>query len=176
MLAAERMSPRIGVLLSLAPLACVAATASACSSYRIAAPRSEVLHPFAPIPTEFARVCTIRTSRLSQAVTFAVHDNGTLVGATKGPTFFCYKAEPGDHTIGVQADDTTTVTLHAEGGKSYYLHQKVPFGFMVKCDAVWVTEQAAHELVDDSSYEVIVQAPNGAAPPNAVPFAKAIAR
>ena len=136
----------------------------------------EVLHPFAPIPADFARVCVIRTSHLAQAVTFSTLDNGTLVGATKGPTFFCYKAEPGEHTLRIEADEPTTVKLQAEGGKSYYLHQKVPFGFMLRCDAEWVSEQDARELVDDSTYEVIVETPSAEHLPDAIPYAKAASR
>jgi len=147
--------------------------AAACSSYRISEPRAEVLHPFAPIPEEFARVCVIRTSRLAQAVAFPTHDNGVLVGATKGPTFFCYKAEPGEHTLLIQADSSTTVQLTAAGGKSYYLHQKVPFGFTMKCEAAWVTEPEARALVDDSSYEIVTQGPGAGPLPGAIPYASA---
>jgi hypothetical protein len=164
----------------MSPRTCVAAlfalTAVACSSYRIAEPRSEVLHPFAPIPSDFARVCMIRTSRMAQAVTFLSLDNGAVVGATKGPTFFCYKAEPGEHLLRIEADDPTTLKLHAEGGKSYYLHEKVPFALMLRCDAEWVTEAAAHALVEDSTYEVIVETPSKDQAPVAIPFAKAASR
>ena len=90
----------------------------------------------------------IRTSHLAQAVAFATLDNGTLVGATKGPTFFCYKAEPGEHTLRIEADEPTTVKLQAVGGRSYYLHEKVPFGFMLRCDAECVSEPKARELVE----------------------------
>jgi hypothetical protein len=132
-----------------------------------------VLHPFAPIPTDFARVCMIRTSRLAQAVPFVTLDNGALVGATKGPTFFCYKAEPGEHTLRIEADEATTVKLHAEGGRSYYLHEKVPFAFMLRCDAAWVSEPKARELVESSTYEVLTQTPASEHPPDPVPFARA---
>jgi hypothetical protein len=174
------MSPRFGAPL-LAPLAlclclCLGLTAVACSSYRIAEPRGEVLHPFAPIPTDFARVCVIRTSRLAQAVAFPTLDNGQLVGVTKGPTFFCYKAEPGKHVLRIEADDPTSIDLVAEGGKSYYLHQKVPFALMLKCEAAWVSEPVAHELVDDSTYEVLSETPSNEPSPGPIPFAKAATR
>lgn len=156
-------------------LAFVALSAAACSAYRIAEPHGEVLHPFAPIPADFARVCMIRTSHLAQAVAFTTLDNGALVGATKGPTFFCYKAEPGEHTLRIEADEPATVKLHAEGGKSYYLHEKVPFGFMLRCDPDWVSEPKARELVDDSTYEIITNTPASEHPPDPVPFARAAA-
>lgn len=171
------MSPRLGVTLAGAALVVVsAASSAACSSYRISEPRAEVLHPFAPIPADFARICVIRTSRLAQAVAFATMDNDALVGATKGPTFFCYKAEPGAHVLRIEADKSTTVQLRAEGGKSYYLHEKVPFAFIIRCDAVWVSESRARDLVDDSTYEVLTQTPKSQQLPGAVPFARAASR
>jgi hypothetical protein len=119
----------------------------------------------------------IRTSRIAQAIAFPTLDNGALVGATKGPTFFCYKAEPGEHTLRIEADEPTTLKLHAEGGKSYYLHEKIPFlQFVMHCDAEFVSEAKARDLVEDSTYEVIPQPPASEHPPDAVPFAKAAAR
>lgn len=154
----------------------VALSGAACSSYRIAEPRGEVLHPFAPIPGDFARVCMIRTSRMAQAVTFLSLDNGAVVGATKGPTFFCYKAEPGEHVLRIEADDPVTLKLHAEGGKSYYLHEKVPFALMLRCDPQWVSEPVARELVEDSTYEVLMETPSRDQSPGAIPFARAASR
>jgi hypothetical protein len=174
-LAPAAMSLRHGASAALA-LTVLALTGAACSPYRIAAPRAEVLHPFAPIPSEFARVCVIRTSHMAQAVTFTTFDNGALVGATKGPTFFCYKAEPGDHALRIEADEPTSLTFRAEGGQSYYLHQKVPFALMLRCDAAWVSQPVARDLVDDSTYEVLTQTPSGEPPPAPIPFAKAASK
>jgi hypothetical protein len=158
---------------SLSLVVLFAVTAAACSSYRISEPRAEVLHPFAPIPEDFARVCVIRTSRLAQAVPFPTLDNGVLVGATKGPTFFCYKAEPGEHTLRIQADEPTVVKLQAEGGRSYYLHETIPLAFVMHCNATWVSEPKARELVDDSSYEVLTATLATEHPPDPIPYARA---
>jgi hypothetical protein len=153
--------------------------AGACSPYKVSEPQGAVLHPFAPIPQEFARVCVIRTSQLAQAIAFPTKDNGALVGATKGPTFFCYRAEPGEHTLAIETEAPTSVELRAEGGKSYYLHQKVPFdpfALKMRCETAWVDETVARKLVDKSSYEVVTQGPNGEALPEPVPYAKAASR
>jgi hypothetical protein len=154
-------------------------TGAACSPYRVSEPHGEVLHPFAPIPQEFARVCVIRTSRLAQAIAFPTRDNGALVGATKGPTFFCYRAEPGEHTLQIESEAPTSVDLRAEAGKSYYLHQKVPFdpfALKMRCETAWVDEPTARRLVESSSYEVITQAPDGGPTPDPIPYAKAASR
>ena len=171
------MSSSLHAVVRTGVLACLAVTAAACSAYRISEPRAEVLHPFAPIPADFARVCIVRTSHLAQAVAFPTLDNGALVGATKGPTFFCYKAEPGEHTLRIEADEPTVVNFHAEGGRSYYLHEKIPFlQFVMHCEAEFVSEATARDLVEESTYEVITQTPATEHPPDAVPFARAATR
>jgi hypothetical protein len=157
-------------------LALLAVTAAACSSYRISEPRAEVLHPFAPISADFARVCVIRTSRLALTEAFPTLDNDKLVGATKGPTFFCYKAEPGEHTIEIKASKPTVVQLHAEAGRSYYLHETLPYAVLLvlTCTATWVSEAAARDLVNESTYEVITEAPEHV--PDPIPYANANTR
>lgn len=156
-----------GVLLGVAAIGC--------SPYRVSQPHEAVLHPFAPIPREFARVCAIRTEVYAAQLAFPTYDNGALVGVTKGATFFCYKAEPGEHTIRVDSDPPFSTELHAEAGKSYYLHERVPVELVPRCIASWVTEERAKDLVEASSYETTSVA-HGEAPPDAVPYAKAASR
>jgi hypothetical protein len=165
-----RLSP-IGLLPVLALLA---AGASACASYRIAEPHVEVLNPFTPIPTDFARVCVVRTSRLAFAQAFPMTDNGMLVGATKGLTFFCYKAEPGEHTLRIEADEPVVEKLYAAGGRSYYLHETIPLSPAVRCEVTFVSEPKARELMDRATYEVLTDTPSSEHPPDAIPYAKAL--
>ena len=159
----------------LGACALLAVAAGGCSPYRVSEPSQAVLHPFAPIPQEFARVCAIRTELFAAQLAFPTYDNGTLVGVTKGATFFCYKAEPGEHTIRIDSDPPFTVELHAEAGKSYYLHDQVPVELVPRCMALWVTEERAKELVEASTYATTSVA-HGEAPPAAVPYATAARR
>ncbi len=110
----------------------------------------------------------MRTSVLASAVTFPTRDNGVLVGATRGPTHFCYLAEPGEHEISIEADEVERAKLTVEAGKSYFLKQEVDniFGY-VKCRAVWLAETEAKDLFDASTYEVLVGVPGSETlPPN----------
>ena len=68
------------------------------------------------------------------------------------------------------------VNLHAEGGASYYLHETIPFSFVMHCNATWVSEPKARELVDDSSYEVLTATPASEHPPDPIPYARAASR
>lgn len=149
------------------------ALASGCTSYELAAPATPTA-PFAAPPPDRAQICVVRSSILAQAVTFPVRDGAMLVGATRGPGHFCYFAEPGRHTIAIEADEVERAVLIAEPGGRYYLKQEVDnlFGY-VKCRAIWVTEPVAHELFDGSSPSVLVGVPSSERLPGEVPFAPA---
>ena len=106
-----------------------------CTSWKLST--TDALQPNLPPPAGTAKVCVIRTAVVAIAVTFPTRDNGTLVGATSGPTYFCYFAEPGEHVIVSEADEKETARLSAEAGKTYFLKQEVDFYFgYVKCRAV----------------------------------------
>jgi hypothetical protein len=142
----------------------VAPVLLACSSYKLAQPAT-ALTPFGATPPSLARICVIRSSVLAQAVTYVSRDNGVLVGATRGPTFFCYLAAPGPHTHAVECDnDEEIARVDVVAGKSYYLKQNVG---LMGCGVEWVAEEEARESMDRSSYEVLVGVPDGEKlPPN----------
>lgn len=144
-------------------LVALGATLVACSSYGIAPPKQPVLHPFHDIAKEdFARVCVIRTNGYyARAVTFVTHDNGVLVGATKGGTYFCYQAEPGRHVMRLEADGESEVIFTAAKGESYYLREEAPWHlWKLTPKGVWLDEQEAREEIVDSTYEILVEAPS----------------
>lgn len=155
-------------------LALLAALALAgCSSYRLSEPLSPA-SPFQDPPRDRAQICVFRTSVLAQAVTFPVRDNGVLVGATRGPSHFCYLAEPGRHAIIVEADEPEHAQIEARPGGRYYLAQEVDnlFGW-VKCRAAWVTEEVARDLAERSAYQVLSGVPGNERLPSEVPHAPA---
>lgn len=141
----------------------LSALAFGCSSYAIAPPKQAVLHPFQSIANEeFARVCIVRNNGYyARAVTFVTHDNGVLVGATKGGTYYCYQAEPGRHVLLLEADGESQVTFVAVAGKSYYLKEVAPWHlWKLTPRGVWMDEQEAKEEIEDSTYEIVVEAPS----------------
>jgi hypothetical protein len=81
------------------------------------------------LAAEVGRVCVARTSELARAVAFPTWDNGTLVGATKGPTHFCYLAGPGPHRLTMKADNDADASVVVEGGHDYVLLQEVDYVF-----------------------------------------------
>jgi hypothetical protein len=147
--------------------------AAGCTSWKLAEPEHP-RSPLAPPPADHAQICVLRTSLLAQAVTFPVHDNGVLVGATRGRSHFCYLAAPGRHVLTIAADAIEEAEIVAAPGGRYYLEQEVDniFGY-VKCRAAWVTEEVARELVEESTYRVLVGVPGNERLPGEVPFAPA---
>ena len=89
------MKTRLHAASALAPL-----LIASCSPYSLARPASPPVPLFGPpVRTDVATLCVIRPSHTALAVTFAVHDNHQVVGATCGESYFCYQAEPGLHRI-----------------------------------------------------------------------------
>src|SRR5690349_9888098 len=99
--------------------------AASCASPRSAAETRASLAELGAVPTGVARVCVIRPERAFSHVTMEVRDNGRLVGATRGPTFFCWLAAPGEHQITSIDDDTGPTLLDARADARYWLHQEV---------------------------------------------------
>jgi hypothetical protein len=99
----------IAALAVLAPLAFLS-----CSPYAVGTAAAPPLTAFGPSVDDVATICVILPSHWAHAVTFVVHDNEQLVGATKGESYFCYTAEPGSHLIVSETFDSTDhPELHA---------------------------------------------------------------
>ncbi|WP_394848179.1 DUF2846 domain-containing protein [Pendulispora brunnea] len=164
----------LNTFLTTIMISVVATSATGCASWKLSEPDTVAVHPFLPHPAHVAKVCVIRTSVLEHGVTFVSRDNGVLVGATRGPTYFCYYAEPGDHDLSIEADAWASARLRAEAGGSYYLKEEVAVeGGKVRGLGVWVDEAIARSLVDDSEYAVLVGAPEREHLPGTLPFAPA---
>ena len=154
-----------------------------CSPYSLAKPASPPLQLFGPpVRTDVATLCVIRPSHTALAVTFAVHDNDQVVGATCGESYFCYQAEPGRHRIVSSTKDPVdtdgSAQLTAEAGRRYWLLQDFDNVFgAIKSKLQWVEESRARDLMDGDGavYKVIVGVPGDEALPGAVPFARAAA-
>lgn len=145
-----------------------------CSSYKLREPASPPLVPFGAMPPNTARVCTMRTSVLAQAVTFPIRDNGVLVGATRGQGHFCWLVEPGAHQITIETDQVDEATLTAEAGKSYYLKEEIDFVFgVVTCRPVWIDAESARDAIASTPYEILSGVPGSEKLPEQPPFVRA---
>jgi hypothetical protein len=127
-----------------------------------------------PVPSGAARVCVVRPDSLAANVSMPVRDNGRLVGATRGTTFFCYLARAGEHQITSVDDDTGPMLLRAVSGARYWLHQDVSeLAGAVHAHLDWVDERAGLELLDACEARVHVAVPGHEDETSAQPIAPA---
>lgn len=151
-------------------LACGAALfVGGCYSYGLRKPAAPPVDAFAALDGA-GQICVLRPHWHAAAVTAVVHDDGRLVGATRGPTYFCYAASPGHHFIDSKADTVEDATVDVEPGKRYYLHQIVDniFG-VVRTRLAWVTEDEAHRLIPKCGYRELTSVPGDERLPSAAP-------
>jgi hypothetical protein len=100
------------------------------------------------LPAVAARICAIRPpSEAASEMTLEITDNRRLVGATRGGTFVCWLAAPGDHQI-TGHDDTGPTLLRARAGHRYWLHQEVAkLDGAVHAHLDWVDDAVASEML-----------------------------
>ena len=158
-----------GVLVALAAFALT--TVTGCSHYKLREVDAP-MNPFGDAHNGLAKVCILKTTNVALAVTFVAWDNGTLVGATRGPTHFCYWSEPGEHDIFVDANGTSHTHYRAEAGHSYFLHEKVRFFGAPLAELEWVDAAHAEKLFPSSSYAALVGVPTTETLANGVPVAR----
>lgn len=156
-------------------------TATGCSPYSFAQPKVPPIAPFGPVArTDVATVCVVRPSHFALLVTFLVRDDGQLVGATRGESYFCYLAQPGAHeivsTTGDTVDEEGTLRFVAEAGRRYWLHQDYDNDFgSITPRLLFITESRAHDFVEDDAcdYKTLTAGPGTEGLPPPAPVAAA---
>lgn len=151
---------------------------AACSPYSMSGGVQAPIAATGPARPDAGTVCVIRSSVFAQAVTFVVHDNQTLVGATKGHSYFCYEAEVGQHTIVSDTFDSTDhpglIRIAIDPGVRYWLLQDHDNSFgSVTSKLAWIDEERAADLVKECEYRIITETPGHEPVPPPVPFAVA---
>jgi hypothetical protein len=153
-----------------------------CSSYSIRTTTAmDIALDRLPSPGE-ALVCAVRPHVNGALVPVVFHDNGKLVGGTKGPSYFCWRAEPGEHRITAQGGDdidrelgTTnddTATLWAEPGRRYFLHESTA-NVLGLSSLQWVDEAKGRSMIADGSWADMDATPSSEQPPGRLPLAPA---
>ena len=104
-----------------------------------------------------AEVCVIRESRQAARSTMALRDNGRLVGATRGSSYVCWLASPGEHQLVSVDDDTGPILFNANAGGRYFLHQEISELAGVHAHLDWVTERVGQRLIDQCDDRVVAR-------------------
>ncbi|MDC3954068.1 hypothetical protein [Polyangium jinanense] len=160
------MLARRALLLALASLAGLLALS--CTKYELALHENAPPGAFGPLPPNAARICVVRPYAVASLVPAVVRDNGRLVGMTKGPSYFCYLAEPGVHKIvsrygddvdaELGSDTLVDTTLTAAPGGHYFLHHDV--SAILTLSVGWVEAARANEMISECDYAELVDVPS----------------
>ncbi|MBT9559367.1 MAG: hypothetical protein IV100_25285 [Myxococcales bacterium] len=75
-----------------------------------------------------ARLCVVRKTAIGAALTTPVRDNGLTVGATAGPSWFCWHAGPGLHTLTTEVSDAPALELDVLAGEERLIEHRVNIG------------------------------------------------
>lgn len=127
-----------------------------------------------PLSASAAQVCVIRPERMASEASMPIQDNGRLVGATRGSTFVCWLAAPGEHQLTSVDDDTGPMLLRARAGEHYWLHQDVTeLAGTVHAHLDWVDDATAHAMIDECDHRVRVAVPGHDDEPAAMAVAPA---
>lgn len=133
-----------------------------CSGYNLAQAGAAPLDLTSAPPPGQAKICIVRPQTKIFSFTALVRDNGHLVGATRGQSYFCYLAEPGDHLISTAAErDTAEAQAHVAAGKSYYMEQYIDNGFQ-KMNIVqeWLPQEQATAEARNCCYLTLAGVPH----------------
>ena len=133
-------------------LAAACSVCWACSPLRLLQPAVPPFDALAEPPFGAAEICVVRPHSLGYSLTLPVRDAGVLVGATRGPSYFCYRAEPGPHRL-VSGD--RAIVIDAASGHRQFVHQSAfPQSFAP------VDDTTGRVMLARCGYTLLVEAPN----------------
>ena len=115
---------RVLTILSVA----VGTSLAGCSHSRVVTADPPPLDALGAPPDGLAQICVLRPHSLGALLTGPVRDNGLLMGATRGPSYFCYLAHPGPHRVTSHTDRDRTLAVLLRPGETLFLQQQVRIG------------------------------------------------
>ena len=118
------------------------------------------LPPIDPLATPvygMGQICVVRPHTWAMARTVLIEDNGHLVGATRGPSYFCYAAQIGAHTIdALDGTPKTGLDIKVAAGQRVFIHHRVGlYGDRLNVES----EAQAVELLDKCDYGQLADSP-----------------
>lgn len=140
-----------------------------CSSYAVDA-RAPATDAFGAPPAGLGRVCVFRPHAIGSLLTTPYHDNGALVGATKGPAYFCYFAAPGRHELRVDTSDAPPLRFEVAQGERVWVHHQINVG---TDELFFLDEPHARRFAETCTYQVVTETPSDERVPLEVPLARA---
>lgn len=152
------MTPRIDLPLASRTLGLLLVSwLSACSPYRVIVTHSPPADVQIVPPEGMGLICILRPHSIGWARTVPVYDNGLLLGATKGPSYFCYVAQAGTHLVDSRSAPNRRLAVTVTAGETRYLHQALRIG----ADRLSVVSEAtAQQMLERCDYSLLTFAPS----------------
>lgn len=87
-------------------------------------------HPTPEPPADKALIYVLRPTMSGNKVQTKLGVDGKWMGVNRGDNYFFFTLEPGEHYFCSLAENRSVMALKVEAGKTYYLQQKIRFGWM----------------------------------------------
>jgi hypothetical protein len=101
-------------------------------------------------------------------LTTPIWDNGVLVGATQGPSHFCYTAAPGEHLLTTEVSDADPLRFDARAGARYFFAHRIEIG---QDSIVPIEAEEAIRVAASTDFLIVDSVPEGVERPAHVPHA-----
>ena len=101
-------------------------------------------------PDGKAAIFLYRDETLGAAIPITVSLDGKVAGQTAAQTYYLWVVDPGSHEIGCHAENTETLKLNTNPGKSYFVWQEMKMGMWTpRCALQEKDEQQGRKAVQE---------------------------
>ena len=136
----------------VALVAFLVATVSGCASVPMASVDEDAKAKTFSVQPGKANIYLFRDEVMGAAVGVPVMLNGKMAGKTSSKSYFMWEVSPGDYELMSVAENTSTVRVRAQAGRSYYVWQEIKMGlFQPRTELQEVDEQRGKAGVTASS-------------------------
>ena len=81
--------------------------------------------------TTKARIYVVRPTSFGAAISMDIFDSGKHIGVTGPYGYLCWERDTGKALVSGSSENTSTLPIAAEKGKTYYIDQGIRMGFVV---------------------------------------------
>ena len=97
---------------------------------KFSAETDKTRHPTPEAPAGKALVYVIRPTMSGNKIQTKLAVDQRWVGVNRGHNYFFLELDPGEHYFCSKAENTSTLAVKVEAGKTYFVEQKIKTGFM----------------------------------------------
>lgn len=97
-----------------------------------------------------SNIYVYRNESFGGAIPITVALNGKVVGQTGPQTYFLLEVDPGSHEVSSIAENTSTLKLITETGKSYFVWQEVKMG-------LWMARSLLQQVDDEKGRKGVAE-------------------